>query len=604
MKRIDTANRQLDKFGPGKDGFRAAVPGVSDATYLSAKFCESVQESIVRVIEGAELVPSDDHDQLIDAVQALIFAGNGGGNVIDSIDALHLVDYAALRDYGGVQKSVYITGYFTTAHPSGIAGVFVRDDSDVTTADNNGTTIVGYDGGRWKRVFSGPAAVTWFGADPTGVGDSTSAIQAAHNAHRVVYYPESVAYYKTTGTITLQPGSKMVGEARVEGNDTTVSIKYAGAAGGKMFACDSVDSAKGIIAEGLVLDGGGLAATAFSLNTYRSRITSITAKNFTGTIISFVDSAVWAGENRVEGCTLQHGVTGVKAGNSGYDGFLVDNVIYACTNHVDLASDGGWLVRGNHFYSSGVASPAYVTIRSAAGGRILDNVFDTPPTNGISFTISVSYACTVLSGNVFTAVASTLNFVTISVPGGGGKLSITGNTFFVPTGGALTYCIQKSGAGSLLGTVGSNMYVNVADAKKYLLDAGTIVFDPDGGTLFTKLDSIQMRYIKISQGFGSPGAVPQVGSIYSAYNTNVNADKGPLFFSYEGAWKKVPTLDRWHIDSLVVPSTGDWNQGDTVYNEAPTELGAAGSKYIITGWKCVASGTPGTWVQMRSLTGN
>ncbi|TFH81808.1 hypothetical protein [Pseudomonas kribbensis] len=54
----------------------------------------------------------------------------------------------------------------------------------------------------------------------------------------------------------------------------------------------------------------------------------------------------------------------------------------------------------------------------------------------------------------------------------------------------------------------------------------------------------------------------------------------------------------------AAPTSGDWIQGDEVRNSTPSELGTAGSKYFIDGWKCVASGTPGTWVQKRCLTGN
>ena len=52
------------------------------------------------------------------------------------------------------------------------------------------------------------------------------------------------------------------------------------------------------------------------------------------------------------------------------------------------------------------------------------------------------------------------------------------------------------------------------------------------------------------------------------------------------------------------PTTGTWAKGDTLTNSNPSELGTALSKYVITGWICVASGTPGTWVQTRTLTGN
>lgn len=50
-------------------------------------------------------------------------------------------------------------------------------------------------------------------------------------------------------------------------------------------------------------------------------------------------------------------------------------------------------------------------------------------------------------------------------------------------------------------------------------------------------------------------------------------------------------------------SAVNYNLGDFILNSAPAELGTAGSKYIIHGWRCVAAGAPGTWVQCRYLTG-
>lgn len=54
----------------------------------------------------------------------------------------------------------------------------------------------------------------------------------------------------------------------------------------------------------------------------------------------------------------------------------------------------------------------------------------------------------------------------------------------------------------------------------------------------------------------------------------------------------------------AAPTGGTWMQGDSVKNSAPSELGSAGSKYVIEGWICTVSGTPGTWLQKRCLTGN
>lgn len=71
MKRINTKNREIDKFGPGKDGFKSAVPGVSEPTYLSAEWCNGVQESLVQLQEIAGLIPSSDMTQVAQAVSIL-----------------------------------------------------------------------------------------------------------------------------------------------------------------------------------------------------------------------------------------------------------------------------------------------------------------------------------------------------------------------------------------------------------------------------------------------------------------------------------------------------------------------------------------------------
>lgn len=63
-------------------------------------------------------------------------------------------------------------------------------------------------------------------------------------------------------------------------------------------------------------------------------------------------------------------------------------------------------------------------------------------------------------------------------------------------------------------------------------------------------------------------------------------------------------ISAFYRAGTAAPTTGNWKQGDFVRNSAPTELGSGGSKYTIAGWRCVVSGTPGTWVQARELTGN
>ena len=56
--------------------------------------------------------------------------------------------------------------------------------------------------------------------------------------------------------------------------------------------------------------------------------------------------------------------------------------------------------------------------------------------------------------------------------------------------------------------------------------------------------------------------------------------------------------------STTAPTTGTWAAGDQIRSSAPVEAGAPGAKYVTTGFICTVAGTPGTWLPLRSLTGN
>lgn len=132
---------------------------------------------------------------------------HGNETVGAVLKSFHLTDYAALRNYSGNQKSVVITGYFVASKPTGAAGMFVRDDSDVASADNGGTIIVDNAGRRWKRAFDGAVQANWFGADPTGAAFSTTAILAAIASMRA--NPVSIASTIGGGNITAYSSGKV-----------------------------------------------------------------------------------------------------------------------------------------------------------------------------------------------------------------------------------------------------------------------------------------------------------------------------------------------------------------------------------------------------------
>lgn len=96
-------------------------------------------------------------------------------------------------------------------------------------------------------------------------------------------------------------------------------------------------------------------------------------------------------------------------------------------------------------------------------------------------------------------------------------------------------------------------------------------------------------YLRADQGIGP--LTRQLDSLYRQTATQVN-------LLAEGCIQAVTNA------ATAAPTAGEHFQGDRITNSAPSELGSPGSKYVVLGWICVASGTPGTWVQMRAPTGN
>lgn len=111
MKRIDGNDRAIDLFGAGKDGFREQVPGVSLATQLNAKWFNSVQEALVRTIEGAGLALSEaDYDQFTTAIQWYatqavvdrVTQGGGAGQIAGLVKIGAAAGSKMKADVGGV----------------------------------------------------------------------------------------------------------------------------------------------------------------------------------------------------------------------------------------------------------------------------------------------------------------------------------------------------------------------------------------------------------------------------------------------------------------------------------------------------------------------
>lgn len=172
--------------------------------------------------------------QFIDlqCLNPLSFMVRQNPNVNDQITVINLADYAALRAYTGNFTNAYVTGYLVSAAPSGIAGTFVRDDSDTTSLDNGGTIIVSASGVRWKRAYVGGVHLMWFMTEAqiadirngTLLTDCSSSAVKAATVSRLVYIDPGIYNFKTT--VTLPIGAYFVAlSSRGVGGDTTADVK-------------------------------------------------------------------------------------------------------------------------------------------------------------------------------------------------------------------------------------------------------------------------------------------------------------------------------------------------------------------------------------------
>lgn len=170
MDFIQTSNKQVDKFGAGKHGFSAGTPGVSLATFMSNEWCDSVQQELVNVIEGAGVAVSGAALTQVRQATKRLFAGNIGTITVAGPTAL-TADNAGLVLVDATANNVAITLPAANA----VAGVplefkFVRVDATANTVTISRAGADTYLGGATSftlvglgdlRVVQSDAASKW-----------------------------------------------------------------------------------------------------------------------------------------------------------------------------------------------------------------------------------------------------------------------------------------------------------------------------------------------------------------------------------------------------------------------------------------------------------
>lgn len=137
MDFIQTSNKQVDKFGPGKHGFSAGNPaGGVQATYFSPEWADGVQQELINIVEGAGVVPTAAVlTQVRQAIKRL-----AGGNVTTVNFAAS--PFALTADHAGLVLVDAAAGNVVINLPAanvlaGLPYAFRRTDTSVNTVTVN-----------------------------------------------------------------------------------------------------------------------------------------------------------------------------------------------------------------------------------------------------------------------------------------------------------------------------------------------------------------------------------------------------------------------------------------------------------------------------------
>ena len=273
------------------------------------------------------------------------------------------------------------------------------------------------------------------------------------------------------------------------------------------------------------------------------------------------------------------------------------------------------------------AGAAYSTVQRTAGvastHTYLDyQIADNTATSGFDITLVQSAMATNVQGNTIGG-----GWITVATPANGqpGQSWTAGTVYgqeinfgnrWSDFGLQRDFTAGRWVAGTLyaadvVGTwdgVNNNVYELPATYGVMFVPTGTSYARKIWNPVYIAKDCVPAGGVGVMiQGASAAGNAPSSAVELDNYLT-YGIDGSRATYGTAGTYFPSGTLHRdgnnYTQKAYAPPTSGTWTQGDKRWNPIPAESGTAGSKYVTIGWICVASGTPGTWVDMRCLTGN
>jgi len=219
-----------------------AIQTIDDADAIDAKLLKltgTLSAATTVVIEGDE---GDDRTVENQTAQDVLVVARGGGTGVTLtpgqrrgmlvsngayVDAQagvaqllsHVASRAALLGLSVASGAAGLLSGYGGAIGDGAGGFMAWDPTDTgTVIEGIRDTLTPSDAGRWKRIYTGPISVKWFGAKGDGVTNDTAAIVKAKNAARVLgaslFWPAGVYLTDLVTFAQEDSGLHMHGEGR------------------------------------------------------------------------------------------------------------------------------------------------------------------------------------------------------------------------------------------------------------------------------------------------------------------------------------------------------------------------------------------------------
>lgn len=468
----------------------------------------------------------------------------------------------------------------------------------------------------FSMIESAPANVLNYGADPTGVADSTAAINAALDASNQVFMPEGT-YKVSSGELTFNTGNELFG---VFGKTIINGTLWAG----YIFAVQTVNDVQ---ISNITVNSALTSRPLTITNSNRVTVRNCTFNEGnndciyiqTGNGIAILDCyindavrngiSVIGGTNiTIDGCEIV-GTNASRTGGSPFSG-------------IDVEPDSGGVVDGivinnNYIYNwaghgcafAGI-SPNEVRDAKCTNNTIINSGFDCIGVFGDN-----AQNVVIDSNTMYTGSRGVLSNNVGTTPA---RLLISNNSIYPRSGvtTALGIEFQVDTQAVIIGNkiIGVDTPIKIAGCISGINIVGNQISDVTNPlTVFSSsFVNIVGNQFKVSYGIDlqtangvlvsdnhfadmQAAATQVIAARISSTNINVtnNAFYGAgagltAYFTANGAGADVRQANNtWQL-ATAAPTTGYWVQGDIVYNTAPASAG-----YI--GWVCTVTGSPGTW---------